>query len=36
MEKQIKEYLMKIDQYLKPMPASDRADIIKEIESNRI
>ncbi|MBQ7432704.1 MAG: DUF1700 domain-containing protein [Lachnospiraceae bacterium] len=34
MEKQIKEYLMKIDQYLKPMPASDRADIIKEIESN--
>ncbi len=36
MEKIMNDYLEKIDKYLKPMPASDRVDIVKEIKSEML
>lgn len=36
MEKKMNEYLNKIDKYLRPMAASERADIINEIKSEMI
>lgn len=33
MEKMLNNYLDKVDKYLRPMPASERADIVKEIQS---
>lgn len=36
MEKIMNDYLEKIDKYLKPLPASDRVDIVKEIKSEML
>lgn len=36
MEKMLSNYLDKIDRYLRPMPAAERADIIKEIQSQML
>lgn len=33
MEKILNDYLEKVEKYLKPLPVSERADIVKEIES---
>ena len=33
MDSSLSLYLDKVDRYLKPMPASERADIINEIKS---
>ena len=33
MEKELNEYLGKIERYLKPMAVSERVDIVKEIKS---
>lgn len=34
MNKTLEKYLNSVDKYLKPLPALERADIIKEIESS--
>lgn len=36
MEKMMDDYLEKIEKYLKPLPASDRVDIVKEIKSEMV
>ena len=36
MEKIMDDYLEKIEKYLKPLPASDRVDIVKEIKSEMV
>ena len=36
MDKMMNDYLNKIDRYLRPMAASERADIINEIKSEMI
>ena len=36
MEKILNEYLEKIEKYLKPMAASERVDIVKEIKSGML
>lgn len=36
MEKMLSNYLDKIDRHLRPMPAAERADIIKEIQSQML
>ena len=33
MEKILNDYLEKIEKYLKPLPVSERVDIVKEIKS---
>ena len=33
MEKILNDYLEKIERYLKPLPISERVDIVKEIQS---
>ena len=33
MEKNLNDYLEKIEKYLKPLPISERVDIVKEIKS---
>ena len=33
MEKILNDYLEKIEKYLKPLPASERVDIVKEIKA---
>ena len=33
MEKILNDYLEKIEKYLKPLPLSERVDIVKEIKS---
>ena len=36
MEKILNDYLEKIEKYLKPLPISERVDIVKEIKSDGI
>ena len=33
MEKNLNDYLDKVEKYLKPLPISERVDIVKEIKS---
>lgn len=33
MEKNLNDYLEKVEKYLKPLPVSERVDIVKEIKS---
>lgn len=36
MEKVLNDYLEKIEKYLKPLPVSERVDIVKEIKSEML
>ena len=36
MEKLLNDYLARVERYLKPLSASDRVDIVKEIKSEML